>query len=535
MKRARSIAGLALMLLAGSAEPALCAGTSAEVTACGHTRPAAGGTIEVPAGSDLQAAIDRARPGDTLVLAAGATFVGPFTLPRKRGSGWITLRSSELERLPPAGTRVDPSHASAMPKLEAERGAVIATEPSAQRYRLIGLEIRPARGVFLTELVRLGRDAGQNKANTPAHFLIDRCYLHGDPELGARRGVALNSSSTDVLSSYFADFKERDADSQAIAGWNGPGPFRIVGNYLEAAGENVMFGGADPSVRNLVPSDIEVRDNHFRKPLAWKDATKGGSWSVKNLFELKNARRVVVADNLFEHNWVGSQSGFAILLTVRNQDGNAPWSTVEDVTFTRNVLRHAASGISILGRDDNHPSLRARRIRITHNLFDDIGGPAWGGGGVLLQLIGGASDVVFDHNTAFHTDNVITAEGEPHARFVFSNNIVQQNQYGIIGTGTGPGLPTLARYFPGARVEGNAFIGGAADAYPARNFFPASMREVGLARREKEKWPALVNTSPLRGKATDGADVGAGSEVQPAQPSSVAGTSGGTAARSERR
>jgi hypothetical protein len=31
-----------------------------------------------------------------------------------------------------------------------------------------------------------------------------------------------------------------------------------------------MFGGADPSIPDLVPSDIEIRRNHLFKPLSWK-------------------------------------------------------------------------------------------------------------------------------------------------------------------------------------------------------------------------------------------------------------------------
>ena len=45
---------------------------------------------------------------------------------------------------------------------------------------------------------------------------------------GTRRGIALNSGATAVIDSHLADFKEVGADSQAIAGWNGPGPFKIV-------------------------------------------------------------------------------------------------------------------------------------------------------------------------------------------------------------------------------------------------------------------------------------------------------------------
>jgi hypothetical protein len=94
--------------------------------------------------------------------------------------------------------------------------------------------------------------------------------VHGDRLRGARRGIAMNARDVLVVDSYFADFKEVGVDSQAIAGWNGPGPFALVNNYLEAAGENVMFGGADPTIKDLVPSDIEIRRNHLAKPLAWK-------------------------------------------------------------------------------------------------------------------------------------------------------------------------------------------------------------------------------------------------------------------------
>jgi hypothetical protein len=75
-------------------------------------------------------------------------------------------------------------------------------------------------------------------------------------------------------------------DSQAICGVNGPGPFKIVNNYLEGSGENVMFGGADPAIRDLVPSDIEFRGNYCFKPLSWKighPSYAGTPWAVKNL------------------------------------------------------------------------------------------------------------------------------------------------------------------------------------------------------------------------------------------------------------
>ena len=109
----------------------------------------------------------------------------------------------------------------------------------------------------------------------------------------------------------------------------------------------VLFGGADPKIVGLVPSDIEIRGNDFDKPLSWKEHHK---WSVKNLFELKNARRVLVDGNTFQNVWLDSQHGYAIMLTPRNENGKAPWSAVEDLTFTRNLVINCSSGMMFVIR-----------------------------------------------------------------------------------------------------------------------------------------------------------------------------------------
>lgn len=468
-----------------------------------------GRTIAVPAGGNFQAALHQARPGDVITLEAGAVFRGPFTLPKKSSAGWILIRTSAPDSdLPAAGIRVTPAHAQAMPKLEAATGPVIRTDPGAHHYRFVGIEIRPSEGNFLYNLVQLGYRE-RSLDDLPHHIILDRCYLHGDPKKGSRRGIAMNSRYTAVIDSHLSDFKEVGADSQAIAGWNGPGPFQIMNNYLEAAGENVMFGGADPAIPDLVPSDIEIRRNHFSKPLAWRigdPVYRGVPWTVKNLFELKNARRVLIEGNLFEHNWVHAQSGLAILFTVRNQDGSAPWSVVEDVTFIHNIVRHAASGIYILGRDDNHPSRQTKRVLIKNNLFDDVGGVRWGGGGRLFQMIQETEDVVVDHNTAFQSGNIITAEGR-HDRFRYTNNISLHNEYGMIGSGTGVGNPTLTTYFPDAIVRKNVIIGGNAGQYPGDNFFPASLDAVRFLGGGGSRY-CLAGSSRYKSAATDGKDVG---------------------------
>lgn len=302
------------------------------------------------------------------------------------------------------------------------------------------------------------------------------------------------------MDSYFSDFKMISEDSQAIIGWSGPGPYLIRNNYLEAAGENVMFGGGDPSIPDLVPADIEIRGNQFSRPTAWQAEQpdyKGTHWSIKNLFELKNARRVLVDGNLFEYNWPQSQNGFAILFTVRNQDGKAPWSVVEDITFSNNIVRHVASAINILGQDDNHPSQRTRRIMIRNNLFEDIGGQ-WGDGD-LLQMLDGAEAVTIEHNTALQSGRILNLEGRPHVGFTFRNNIVRENEYGIVGTDTGPGQATLERYFIDPQLRGNLFIGATSEKYPAGNDFSPSLEAAGLTDPAQAKFRVQTSNGNYAG------------------------------------
>jgi hypothetical protein len=473
--------------------------------------PPAGQTLAVPTGGDFQAALNRAKPGDVITLEAGAVFTGPFTLRNKPGSGWIIIRTSAPDAsLPPPGGRANPSYADAMPKFVAASGPVIQTEAGAHHYRFIGVEIRPRAGVFLYNLVQLG-ESETSMEELPHDITIDRCYIHGDSVKGTRRGIAMNSKSISVIDSYLSDFKEVGADTQAIMGWNGPGPFKIVNNYLEGAGENVMFGGADPTIPNLVPSDIEIRRNQFSKRLSWKMGDPSYAsihWSVKNILELKNAQRVLVEGNIFENNWADAQNGFAILFTVRNQDGSAPWSVVEDVTFRNNIVRHTASGINILGQDDNHPSHQTKRILIQNNLFDDVSGDRWGGSGRLFQLLRGTEDVVINHNTAFQSENILLADGEPHRGFVFRNNIVPHNAYGVSGNDKGFGLPALRYYFPGFVFEGNVIVGSRdVSLYPPKNFYPSSLGAVGFVDRVRGDY-RLAGSSPYRKAGTDGKNVG---------------------------
>jgi hypothetical protein len=216
---------------------------------------------------------------------------------------------------------------------------------------------------------------------------------------------------------------------------------------------------------------------------------------------------VVIEGNLLENNWVDAQNGFAVLFTVRNQEGTAPWSVVEDVQFANNIVRHVAAAINILGQDNNNPSGQAKAIRIVNNLFDDIDGEKWGGGNGNFLTTTQITNFVVDHNTVLQSGNVISAYGVLSKKFVFTNNIIRHNAYGIIGDGTGTGLDTLAAYFSIKKFNNNAFVGGKPFLYPGLNFFLSAIEEIDFSNPALGDYE-LLSGSPLKGRGGDGKDVG---------------------------
>ncbi len=435
--------------------------------------PALARTVFVPEGGHLQAALDAAQPGDTILLQPGAVYAGSFILGAKNGDRVVTLRTAPTAGAPGEGGRITPADAPALATIRSgTTEPAMQTEPGAHHWRVMLLEFQ-ATAYGQGEIVRLGdgSPAQHSLAQVPHDLVLDRVYIHGDAANGQKRGVALNSAATTITGSYIADIKSVGQDSQAIAGWNGPGPYQITNNYLEASGENILFGGADPSIPNLVPSNITIADNHVAKQPSWR----GGLWSVKNLLELKNARHVSVVRNTFEYTWQAAQAGYAILFTVRNQGGACPWCQVAYVRFEQNVVRHSGAGFQILGTDNIYPSLQTHDIEIRDNLINDIDPWQWGGNGYFLTLTGGPGPVTIDHNTIIsdHASGLVQLDGSPIPDFRFTDNLARHNAYGFIGTDHGVGNDSIAWYLPGATIAWNVLAGANPSRYPANNAFPS--------------------------------------------------------------
>lgn len=417
-------------------------------------------TATVRVGESLQAAIDKAAPGSTIFVQPGV--YAPITLREKVGAiGWITIRPDvAVGAFPADGVRMTPAFAPVLIKLRSTTGtAVIRTDPRAAYYRLIGIE--GASTGLDHHIVDFGSATETELANVPHHLVLDRCYLHGDN--AQRRGVALNSASTEIINSHIDGVLQPGRDTQAIGGWNGPGPFLIENNYLAGATETLMFGGGDPAILGLVPSDIVIRGNTLTKDLQWRPL-KG---VVKNVLELKNAQRVLVEFNIIEYSWVDGQTGFLIVLTPRNQDGRCPWCTVREVEIRQNVIRHGNAGLSVMGRDDTpgRVSVPLDQIHVHHNLFYDLVAE-WGGGSTkAIQISTGGKGITIDHNTiSGRPSSFLAFTGALPLSLVtglvFTNNVVFENAYGIVADGASPGVPALARYAPDATFTNNVIVKG---------------------------------------------------------------------------
>jgi len=457
---------------------------------------------------NLQDAINAATLGTVIVVNAGEEFGGSFALPQKTtGTGWIIITSSRAAELPPINDYVLPEHAALMPRIITTNTSGLPTFHTlarAHHYRLVGLEITAATNVIESYGLIFFGDASAAQSTldvVPHHLIIDHCYVHGHDEGTLMKfGVRLDCAIAAVVDSYFSQFHSIGYDAQAIAGINGPGPFKIIHNYLSASGENILFGGGAPAIAGLVPSDIEIRGNYLFKPFSWREGHNtyaGKHWTIKNHFELKTGRRVLFDGNRLENCWADlpiGQSGYAILLTVRNEGGKAPQAEVSDVTISNNTVLNVGAGITLSGTDDT-PSKRTSRIHIVNNLFMAIDGLAYGDGnnagpnvGTFLK-IGDPDNVVVDRNGIFQS-GAITWAFKPMNGFVFTNNYVNCKKSaggyrGIYGPGKAEGNATLSYYVAditdaNKRFHNNSLIYGDSSLYSnyatqSRNLFPSAV------------------------------------------------------------
>lgn len=487
--------------------------------------PSAGGTIHVASGGDLQAALNSAVPGDTITLEAGASFSGNFSIPAKSGGiagGWITVKTDGA--VPAEGTQATPANAATMAKIVSPNSvqALSALAPTSNKWRFIGIEftVDPSQ-TFSQGIVRIGENGVSQTtlAVVPTDYIFDRCYAHGQPSLDCRKAFSFDSARTALIDSW-VDEIHSGQDAQCVTGTNGPGPFKITNNHLESSGENIAWGGADPSIPNLVPSDIEVRLNFFFKPLAWKTS----SWNIKNLYESKNSRRTLIEGNYFQHSWPSGQAGFAIVLWSVNQNGGGTWCITEHQTVRKNIIVVTTSGFQLAAKFSN-PSPVMNHVAINNNVIIGLDSADVAGGTSRLYQIGGSiPNLSIEHNTGFAPDTTFIWETDtPLTNLIIKNNLTGGGGFQIAGVQPGVGVVQGSVAWALADGAGSEFLGNVValasnwlNVIPG-NFEPQTMDEIGLVGGGAKAYDPTATPSDLAlapagiysGAGTDGTDPGA--------------------------
>jgi hypothetical protein len=561
--------------------------------------------------SEVQSDINAAGCGDKVLVKAGAS-LGPITLPGKKcdESRWITIASSGVSSpdFPAEGTRMTPcwSGLASMPNRPAypcEKPELLTFKivtPNAgngmasqggDHYRIIGAEITrvPTGGAAIYNLVDLTSRPVQTN-----HIIFDRVWFHGinqdgkfpiqrqSDDTSTTRAIYLGQSNhIAVIDSYFSDFYDTTAmsangnsDAQCVGGGagnipnSGWGVYKFVNNHCEASGEGILLGGsAGPPLTppgckimvncNLdVPSDIEVRQNYFFKPLSWNGNASepgGRGWPVvKNGFEMKIGARALFEGNVIENVWYNSQVGYCWSIAPKNQSGpgggSAPTALTNDFTYRYNYCYNAAYGVGLYQSMDagcgSCQAQGANGISIHDNVVGDnlnlgkLRGQSAGDamefsaardstGRGLSQL----NNVEITHNTfvrairglaAFGAD----APGQMH-NWTIQNNIFPYGNYGVGPMGNGHGCDQhiawgsndLRGILSGCvvdwKVDHNAVFNWASGSWPGGNMFYKSPGQIKFANygsgdsRFNLGNYALDPSSPLHKAGSDGRDLGA--------------------------
>jgi hypothetical protein len=524
--------------------------------------PSPGKQIRVSPKADLAAALADAKCGDTMLLPAGAAFE-VRELPSKNCDDrhYVTIRTDTPDsKLPPEGTRISPAWAG----VGSLAGRPQYAQPTGGPAKLLAtLVVKRPSGAVVGDHTRFigiewtsestGNIGRLISAEGADHVILDRNWIHPAEGAEVAKGVGMikGARTIAVINSYVNGLNcvaltGKCTDAAAVGGGNGDNPtgtFKIYNNFLEASGQNVFFGGSGATVN---PTDIEIRRNHLFRPMSWKKeepgytpSPSGNPYIVKNLFELKNAQRVLFEANLLENSWGGfTQAGFAILLTPKNPADKCRKCQVTDVTIRfcriRNVgaVFQIANSLSKTGQS----SAGGGRYSIHDIVVDSVHDRDYKGPGVFLQLLSNqppVHDVAFDHVTAFVPGPLMTviAKGGKIDNFTLTHSVfvVGDRRPGVASAGGGQANcvaqaqkqgaeAVLKECFSNYKFEKNLIVSGRGQ-WPPGNFVASSPEAAGIRdlkdgvsknpRLCADKAAGCGKVSPGAGAASGARDVGA--------------------------
>ena len=209
----------------------------------------------------------------------------------------------------------------------------------------------------------------------PRGFGFRRSRIFGNPTQDVRRGILANCGDFFFVDGRIEEIHQRGSDSQAICGWNSGEGHLIRNAFLEAASENIMYGGAGNTGPNMNPRDITIENVTLSKRKEWDPSSAafaGIRWNIKNHLEFKIGQRVRVNGLNCINCFTDGQTGRSIVITPRDVAGR-PWIVTQDIEICNALIQDVNSAFVLLGHDDgagpNQPLETATsRIRFSNCL-----------------------------------------------------------------------------------------------------------------------------------------------------------------------
>src|ERR1700691_16655 len=472
--------------------------------------PSPTNTVNVNTAAALQAALTNAQCGQLIAVQAGIVYQGAFTVPGLAcpATNPVLVAGSAIASLPPWTVPAQSlAGSSQFPTLESTNtNSPLYVNDGAANWYFAGIEITLSpTAYYIYPIVAMGENTTTVEA-LPQNITFDRVLIHPAPctadSIAApcnyvARGIDLNAVNGTVMFSNIWGIVNAGQDSQAINVNNTPGPGLILGNYLEATGENLMFNtectitvsgsgstGFVPGDSGIstcpAPSGFTVRLHHLKNQMAWQPLPAGcpsslsNCYDVKNHSEVKHGQRILYDSNIFDTTFAGAQAEFLI--------SNCFYTGMyvcRDLTYTNNLFKHGPQVGAVAGNgapvSGGTAITTGQRFLYRNNLAVDINGIAYGGppctanssppyihcaGGAFFQ-VQNTNGVIFDHNTTINATSVYLnalnfsdAQPSTDLNFQYTNSF----QFGSpFNDGGSPGAAIAA--LPSPSFEGLVLVG----------------------------------------------------------------------------
>lgn len=234
----------------------------------------------------------------------------------------------------------------------------------------------------------------------------------------------------------------------------------------------------------------------------------------KGFAELKLAKNVTFDGNTFE----GWENGF--VLTSRNQgnvgsSGGFPWAGLYNIKITNNWWKKMRNWDRIYSQpfggpqleDNEYSNIRSGPVIVENNLIESGTGP-------IFAAMGAADNTVLQHNTypgGIGGSSMIIGQGAPSSGFIFKDNILPNNEYGlncqIEGGGCWPNIQQYGNVIIDNRsANGKNGDGPLNGRYPNDSIAP-DQNTVGWIDTPGRDYK-LSTSSAYKNKASDGTDPG---------------------------